>query len=170
MDTSASLTHSTTVVRCRCTAWVSTPTTFARVFSATYRMLLSLHQHTARCDCRQIATNNRHVHEEGLFYSRGETDKCALQLSPSLQACGHRQHASSTHAAYAHDASSPLSCVQSVMQSVHGQQAFAGIKQIHRHIDRCMVSWKDNTAASKLRSLVTSKLPVCQEAPQDVDS
>ena len=42
IETSASLTHSTTVVRCRCTACVSTPTTFARVLRATYRMLLSL--------------------------------------------------------------------------------------------------------------------------------
>ena len=42
MDTSASLTQSTMVCRWRCTACVSTLTTFARVFRATYRMLLSL--------------------------------------------------------------------------------------------------------------------------------
>lgn len=42
MDTSASFTQSTMVCLCRCTACVSTLTTFARVFNATYRMLLSL--------------------------------------------------------------------------------------------------------------------------------
>ena len=42
METSASFTQSTTVERCLCTAWRSTATTFARMLSATYRMLLSL--------------------------------------------------------------------------------------------------------------------------------
>ena len=42
METSASFTQSTTVDRCRCTAWRSTDTTFARMLSATYLMLLSL--------------------------------------------------------------------------------------------------------------------------------
>ena len=42
METSASFTQSTTVERCRCTAWRSTDTTLARMLSATYLMLLSL--------------------------------------------------------------------------------------------------------------------------------
>ena len=42
MDTSASFTHSTMVVLCRCTACVSTPTTLDSVLRATYLMLLSL--------------------------------------------------------------------------------------------------------------------------------
>jgi hypothetical protein len=45
MVTSPSLTHSTMVRRCRCTACASAPvapTTFASAFSATYRTLLSL--------------------------------------------------------------------------------------------------------------------------------
>mmetsp|Transcript_4732 Transcript_4732/g.9633 ORF Transcript_4732/g.9633 Transcript_4732/m.9633 type:complete len:249 (-) Transcript_4732:520-1266(-) len=41
METSESFTQSTMVLRCRCTACVSTLTTFASMFSATYRMLLS---------------------------------------------------------------------------------------------------------------------------------
>ena len=42
METSASFTQSTTVERCRCTAWRSTDTTLAKMLSATYLMLLSL--------------------------------------------------------------------------------------------------------------------------------
>ena len=60
MDTSASFTHSTMVVLCRCTACVSTPTTLDSVFRATYRMLLSLQgsqqSHNALGEARQPGT------------------------------------------------------------------------------------------------------------------
>ena len=77
METSASFTHSTTVVRCRCTACVSTPTTLASVFRATYRILLSLNKSTNCCCINSCKHGTKDCHVTTHMYMR-------LQITSTL--------------------------------------------------------------------------------------